>query len=278
MADIMQQIMNTPVIPNSLAIWGFGQMGLGIKTGKSMLYVDLCLSDVVLEREASHWKRAYTPPIQPQDIQHVDYYLVTHDHLDHLDPVKIAPIFTNCPTTRFVCPGWCKERLLALGIPESNIIVPPVFESIELADSDVRLTAIPTAHYNLDFDSEKGYRWLSYLIEANGVRFYHSGDTIIYPDYIAKMKQLPQIDIGILPMNGRDYYREVEGPAVGNLLPVEAVRLAKELDWDTLIVGHNDLYPFNCIPYSDIASALEKFSPRQKYKVLQPGELYYYVK
>jgi L-ascorbate 6-phosphate lactonase len=278
MADLMQQIMNTPVIPNSMAIWGFGQMGLGIKTPNSMLYVDLCLSDVVKKEESSLWGRAYAPPIQPEAIKNADYYLVTHEHLDHLDPLTISPIFKNCPNARFVCSGWCKQKLLDLGIPESNIIIPPVFQSIELADSGVRITAIPTAHYNLDFDSEKGYRWLSYLIEANGVCFYHSGDTIIYPDYIAKLQELPQIDIGILPMNGRDYYREKDGGAIGNLHPAEAVRLAKDLAWDMLIVGHNDLYPFNCIPYSDIASALEKVAPRQKYKVLQPGELYYYVK
>jgi L-ascorbate 6-phosphate lactonase len=278
MAELMQQIMNIPVMPNSLAIWGFGQMGLGIKTPQSMLYVDLCLSDVVLKEESSLWRRAYAPPISPEDIKSVDYYLVTHEHLDHLDPLTIAPIFKNCPSARFVCSGWCKKKLLDLGIPERNIIIPPVFQSIELGDSGIHITAIPTAHYNLDFDSEKGYRWLSYLIEANGVRFYHSGDTIIYPDYIAKLKELPQIDIGILPMNGRDYYRELDGGAIGNLYPAEAVRIAKDLTWDMLIVGHNDMYPFNCIPYSDIASALEKLAPRQKYKVLQPGELYYYVK
>jgi hypothetical protein len=66
--------------------------------------------------------------------------------------------------------------------------------------------------------------------------------------------------------------------ATGNLLPAEAAYLSKEVGWDVLIVGHNDLYPNNTIPFAEITSALEKTVPRQKYKVLQPGELYYYVK
>jgi L-ascorbate metabolism protein UlaG (beta-lactamase superfamily) len=123
-----------------------------------------------------------------------------------------------------------------------------------------------------------GYRWLGYLIEANGVVLYHAGDTIIYDDYIETLRRLPTPDIAMLPINGRDYYRETEGGAIGNLAPVEAARLASDLGWDTLIVGHNDLYPYNTIPYSSIVHALETVAPRQKYKVLQPGELLYYVK
>jgi hypothetical protein len=42
--------------------------------------------------------------------------------------------------------------------------------------------------------------------------------------------------------------------------------------------GHNDLLPNNTIPYAEIIDALERIAPHQKYKVLQPGELYYYVK
>ena len=276
MADLMQQILNLPIIPNSMAIWGFGQMGIGLKTAQSILFIDLCLSDVVNEQEGSHWRRAFAPPIAPEAISKVDYYLVSHEHIDHLDPLTIAPILKNNPKTQFICPGWCKELLLNIGLDERNIIVPPAFECIEIGD--FRLTAIPTAHYNLDLHPEKGYRWYSYLIEANGVNFYHSGDTIIYPEYRDHLKALPKADVAIFPINGRDYYREIEGPAIGNLMPVEAVRLMQELGWDTLIIGHNDMYPFNCIPYSETITALERLAPRQKYKVIQPGELYYYAK
>jgi hypothetical protein len=84
----------------------------------------------------------------------------------------------------------------------------------------------------------------------------------------------------MLPVNDRDYFREVEGPgpATGNLNPVEAARLAVDLGWDTLIIGHNDLYPFNMIRFSTIIYGLESVTPRQKYEVLQLGELLYYVK
>ena len=55
-------------------------------------------------------------------------------------------------------------------------------------------------------------------------------------------------------------------------------QLAKELGVDTLIVGHNDMYANNAIPYSEIVAALDQFSPSQKYKILRVGELFYYLK
>lgn len=277
-SKLMEQIERVDVLPNSLAIWGFGQMGIGIKTPQTMLYVDLCLSDLLFEQHSEVWVRAYDPPVEPKAITNADYYLITHDHPDHLDPLTIGPIVKSAPQTKFVATGWCVEPLKELGIKESNIIVPPTLEPIELPDGDVRITAIPAAHYEKIFDENKGHRWLGYFIEANGVTVYHAGDTVIYEDYIETLKKLPRPDVAMLPINGRDYYREVEGPATGNLMPIEGARLASDLGWDTLIIGHNDMYPFNKIPFGDIVNALETVAPRQKYKVLQPGELLYYVK
>ncbi|RMG86077.1 MAG: MBL fold metallo-hydrolase [Chloroflexi bacterium] len=278
MTDIIQQINTLPVLPNSMPIWGFGQMGVGIKTPQAILYVDLCLSDIVREQAGDHWARAYPPPAQPEALTNASYYLITHEHIDHLDPLTIKPMLQAAPDTRFIAPGWCRELLLELGAQPENILVPQAMQPITLPQTDVTLTAVPAAHYDKTYDTEKGYRWLGYMIEANGVTFYHAGDTIIYDDYIATLKQLPTPDIALLPVNGRDYYREVEGPATGNLMPIEAARLAHDLGWDMLLIGHNDLYAYNAIPFSHIVQALETTAPRQKYKILQPGELYYYVK
>ena len=81
-----------------------------------------------------------------------------------------------------------------------------------------------------------------------------------------------------MPVNGRDYYRETDGGAIGNLMPAEAAQLARNHGWDLLILAHNDLYANNAIPDSEIVAALSKFAPEQKYKFMKPGELLYYVK
>lgn len=275
MMDIAAHIDRTTVLPGSLALWGFGQMGIGVKTPSTLLYIDLCLS---VGDSEGYWVRGYPPPIAPEQLPPAAYYLISHEHGDHLDPQTIGPYAKASPNTRFIAPGWCRETLLSLDIAPERVLSYTALEPVVLPDSDVTLTVVPSAHYEKEYDEAKGYRWLGFLIQANDVTFYHAGDTIIYDDYIETLRGLPTPDIAMLPVNGRDYYRETDANAVGNLHPAEAVRLAHDLGWDMLIVGHNDLYPYNAIPYAHIAHALETVAPRQKYKVLQPGELLYYVK
>ena len=47
---------------------------------------------------------------------------------------------------------------------------------------------------------------------------------------------------------------------------------------DVLLGGHNDLYPANTIAPGAFAEAVARYGPRQKGHVLQPGELYLYVR
>lgn len=278
MRDLITQMQQTPILPNSLAIWGMGQMGVAIKGPEGVIYIDPCFSDYVQEVAGPFWERGYPPPILPQQMTNVLYYLASHEHGDHLDPLTAGPAAKASPQAKFVAPGWCLEMLAELDVERERVIVPPALEPITLPGTTLRLTAVPSAHYAKEHDPVKGYRWLGYIIEWNGVTFYHAGDTIIYPGYIDLLRRLPTPDVAILPINGRDYYRETERGAIGNLLPAEAARLASDLQWDVLIIGHNDLYPNNAIPFGEIATALERIAPRQKHKVLQPGELYYYVK
>ncbi|MBC7811564.1 MAG: MBL fold metallo-hydrolase, partial [Burkholderiales bacterium] len=137
-------------------------------------------------------------------------------------------------------------------------------------------TAIPAAHYDPEHD-ERGYRYLGFVIEWNGVTFYHSGDTIVFPGYMERMKSLPRVDVALVAANGRDAYRD-EFTVTGNLQPSEAVWLAQELGWDMLIGGHNDLYLWNTLRAGELADEVRRRNPRQKHHVLQPGELLLYVK
>jgi L-ascorbate metabolism protein UlaG (beta-lactamase superfamily) len=267
-----------PILPNSLAIWGLGQMGIAIKGPDGLIVIDPCLSDIVRERHGEWWARAYPPPVEPEALTGVDYYLASHEHADHFDPLTAAPVSKASPGAKFVTSGWCMDKVAEADIADERVIVPPALETISLEGTSARLTAIPSAHYEKQYDAQKGYRWLGFVIEWNGVIFYHSGDTIVYAGYIDTLRGLPTADIAMIPVNGRDWFRETDVEAIGNLLPQEAARLAREAGWDMVIAGHNDMYPNNTLPFGQIADGFAKFAPRQKYTFLQPGELYYYVK
>lgn len=276
--SLIEQIENTPIIPNSLAVWGLGQMGLAVKGPDAVLIIDPYLSDLVGERFGDWGTRLFPPPVQPEQVTNADYFLISHEHLDHFDPATLGPAAAASPEARFVTTGWCADLLADLDIPQGRVILPTALEPVTLPGTSARVTVLPSAHYEKEYDKEKGYRWIGFLIEWNGVTFYHAGDTIIYPGYIEMLKALPKADLAMIPANGRDHFRETDGDLTGNMLPIEAARLTQEIGWDVVIPGHNDLFVKNVIPRAELTSAFERVDPRQKVKFLQPGELYYYVK
>src|SRR5690554_3931487 len=89
---LLEQMQRVSVLPNSLAIWGLGQMGVAIKGPDATIVIDPCLSDVVRLKAGDWWTRAYEPPVAPEALTNVAFYLASHEHWDHLDPMTVAPV------------------------------------------------------------------------------------------------------------------------------------------------------------------------------------------
>lgn len=271
----VESLRALPILPDSLALWGLGQSGVLVKGPDGLIAIDPCLSTIVDDLSGGRLTRAFPPPAQPDTLSSVDYILCTHEHIDHFDPRTVVPMLKASPEAKVVLPGWAVEAAHQAGIDDARLIVPG--DPFTLPGTSLRLTTVPGAHYGLDYDPEKGYRWLGYLIEWNGVTLYHAGDTIIYDGYIEALQRLPKPNLALLPINGRDRFRE-DHHLTGNFSPVEAVRLAETLGWQTIVPIHNDQYAYNSVPWTYLAQALEQFAPRLRYKYIQPGELYYFVK
>lgn len=278
--NLIDQMNRVTVQPNCLAIWGLGQMGLAVKGQDGrIIYIDPILTDVVATKipaVADKFKRAFPAPIKPEEINNASYVLCSHEHLDHTDPFTLGPLAKASPQAKFVTSGWADDLLIEAGIEKSRRIIPKHGEVLDLDGLNVSI--IPAVHDEMEFDADKGYRFFSFQIDWGGVRLFHSGDTRVTPEYLSNLHTLPAADIALVAVNGRDEYRKSLN-VLGNLHPAEAVWLAKEMGWDMLIGGHNDLFEWNTIAIGSLAEAVHKFNPRQKYRCqLQPGELFYYVK
>ena len=132
MPPLTAQMRALDILPGSLAIWGLGQMGLAVRGPDALIVIDACLSDVVRENAGDWWTRAYAPPLLPAGLTGVDCFFVTHEHLDHLDPLTLGPAAKASPGARFVAPGWCRQLLNELDIADERIVVPPALEPLEL--------------------------------------------------------------------------------------------------------------------------------------------------
>jgi L-ascorbate 6-phosphate lactonase len=269
--DLIRQIDRLQVPEGQLALWALGQSGFVIKGGQTIAYIDPYLSDSVAGTGGP--TRRFAFPIDPAAIGHAQVVFATHEHMDHADAATLGPLLAASPGATLVTSPRGAQIARDANVAAERIVTPRLGERAEL--SGLAYTATPAAHYEFEVDSAGRSRWMGFLIECNGITIYHAGDTIVIPELLDALKG-KTIDLALLPINGRDHYREREG-IVGNLWPHEAVQLASEIGARVLLAIHNDLFAENRVPPGLLFEELDRFAPFQRCHVLQPGELYLYA-
>ena len=210
------------------------QMGLQISTRRTTILVDYFASDDP--------GRLSPAPVALQDVKGVDAFLGTHDHIDHIDRAAWRIWKDTNPNARFIFPAAHTEALLSDGIPPERLKPIDVGETVIIGDMSIRAT--PAAHEFLDRDAAGRCLYLQYVIEGEGKRVYHAGDTLRYEGMLAQLRAFGPIDAALLPINGRDAWR-YRNNIIGNMTFQEAADLAGELDIRLPLPGHWDLFAGN---------------------------------
>ena len=214
-------------------LW-LGQMGLLIKTENTTICVDYFASPME--------GRLKDPPIPAEELTGIDAFLGTHDHIDHIDHGAWKIWAKTNPNAKFIFPQKHMESVLSDGISKDNAIGLNNGDSYTIGDITVH--AIPAAHEFLDRDGDGLYPYLQYIIEAGGVRIHHAGDTVRYEGMLAKIRSFGDIDVQMLPINGRDAFRYRKN-WIGNMTYQEAADLAGEVRASLVIPGHWDMFEMN---------------------------------
>ena len=269
-ANFLGRLDDLAVPPGMMALGALGQAGFAIKAGNTIAYIDPYLSDAITARGGS--KREIPIVVPPEQINHAAVVLCTHEHRDHTDPATVLGIVRASPNPPVFASTQGRDALTAAGLAADQITVPVLGEAHTIGD--LRITAVPAAHYAFEADAEGHSRWMGFVIEAGGVTLYHSGDTIIVPEQLEAIRDR-HIDLALLPINGRDYFREQRN-TVGNMNPREVAQLCALLEPRVLIPTHNDLFAANRVNPAELVFELERVAPRQRFHFLQPGEIFVY--
>ena len=266
--------LKTILAENQTSLWYLGQEGFVVGSQGFHLAVDPYLSDYVDKNccQFVQWMRLYQPPVQPSELDFLDVVLCTHSHYDHMDPWTLPWIAKANPKTVFVVPAPEVETLAGYGIEKSRIL--PAYAQEELTFGTWKVTPIPSAHESFHTDADGNYHELGYIIDTGFSRIFHAGDMCMY-DGLAN--HLENIDIAILPINGRDYFRNAND-IIGNFDSAEAVTLAKMVHADLLIPVHHDLYQVNKVNPAFFVDTLMNINPMQKYHLFVPGERMLYAR
>jgi L-ascorbate 6-phosphate lactonase len=222
-------------------IWWLGQATVGLRGVRANVLVDPFLSP--------HPDRLVPPPFAAREVGGLHAILCTHEHLDHFDQEALPELAEASPDAVIVVPEPIVDAVTALGIDASRVVGAQPDRAIEL--DGLTVEPVPACHgiepsdaYTFGRELSNGlYRYLGYVVDLDGVRIYHAGDTIPFDGLEERLRELA-IDVALLPINGRDHFREGAG-IVGNMDHREAARLATDARVDVLVPMHYETFATN---------------------------------
>jgi L-ascorbate metabolism protein UlaG (beta-lactamase superfamily) len=164
-----------------------------------------------------------------------DIILITHTHQDHLSIEDIEKVRKQ--DTVFVAVEDAKETLEKL---DNKVVYvkPDQEETIE----NIKLKTVRA--YNIDKFRNPGEpfhpkenNWIGYIIDVDGVKVYHSGDT----DVIPEMKEV-ETDIALLPVGGT--YTMTAKEAAQATKELKRCDLAIPIHYGVIVGDKNDAEKF----------------------------------
>lgn len=170
-----------------MKITWIGQAGLLIEARGTRVMLDPYLSDCVRKVNPANWRRV---PVNEElfDVN-PDIIVITHNHLDHLDPETLERLLDTDRTVTVLAPydAWCEAIKYGGG---HNYVM--FNRGTAWTHNDVVFTAVKAEHSDLTA--------IGVIIDDGMDKVYVTGDTLYNKEIF---KDLPQeLDAVFLPING----------------------------------------------------------------------------
>ena len=176
--------------------------------------------------------------------------VTTHDHSDHFDEHSLRPM-SERKTTLFVGPSSCREHWQAMELPAERFLRLDQGQVLDIAN--VRFSAVFAAH-----DSGAKRDAIGVIIEADGYKIYHTGDTEYMPELIAQAQDM-RPDALLVPINGR----------LGNMNHEQAAQLTQLVQPRVVIPMHYGMFRHNTADPQDFVDACRHLDLKTRVVVMQ---------
>ncbi len=198
------------------------QAGLLFENGNITVMVDPYFSDSVGEKDPEKKRRIAADESFLE--KKPDIVLITHDHLDHLDPATIEKLISKAdkPIT-FLAPENAYRKLKTFGGAHNYVMLNP--HSV-WSERGITFYAVHAEHSDRTA--------VGFILDDGEKTYYVSGDTLYNYDVIDEVLELVEdgVDLAFLPINGRG----------NNMNAKDAADFAYEIDAKCAVPTHYGLF------------------------------------
>ncbi len=265
--DLLADIRAADRRDGGFRLWWLGQSGFLLQWEGVHVLLDPYLSDSLTKKYSQTDKphvRMTELAIDPAKLAFVQIATSSHNHTDHLDAETLGPLLERNPALKLVIPeanrAFVAERLkidpsAPLGVDDGT--------SVQVYG--IQFHGVASAHETVDRDERGRAIYLGYVLRFGRWSLYHSGDTVRYDGMAEKLRPF-EVDVAILPINGRAPERRV----AGNLWGREAAQLARDIGAKLAIPCHFEMFEFNTATPDEFIAACRALG--QPFRVLRCGE------
>ncbi len=164
------------------------------------------------------------PYIIPDNPAKADIVLITHEHYDHCEIKNIKRL--RKPHTAVIASSKAAKKIEGAAIARAG-------DLINL--NGIHITAVNA--YNIDKYFHKKGDGIGFVIESDGKRIYHMGDT----DLIPEMEALENIDVALIPVGGKYTMEYLEAARAAKTIKP---KIAVPMHWGSIVGAKKDAEGF----------------------------------
>ena len=211
-----------------------------IQNGGGAVLVD----PFIAGKSASNVKRLIDCPCSEKQLKDISAILITHEHFDHFDRELIEHIVARDNALVVAHDSVLNQ----LNISKRNVC--PINANGSVSVRGIKVKAF-SAHHPQSFYP------LSYLIEMDGQRIFHAGDTDTMEGFFETIK----CDTAMLPIGG-----------TMTMDLVDAVKTTKAIKPKIVIPMHYNTFSVIQVDPMEFKTRIEKTNLKTKVAIMNPGE------
>lgn len=209
-------------------------------------------------------KRFQPVPVPISKLPPLDAVIVSHDHYDHLDYPSIVELIRQ--DVPFYTSLGVGAHLEAWGVPPERVTELDWWESVELPNTDLRITAAPSQHFSGRAAADRNRTlWSSFALRGPQHGVFFSGDTGLTREYEEIARRLGPFDLVMLEVGAFH-------PAWGHihLGPDNALEALKLLGGGSFLPVHWGTFDLGIHDWDEPAERLIELAPSLDSPLLMP--------